>query len=93
MRQYGLRPDDGTWAISCLLVAPAQRGRGVARAVLRAVLEDLRALGVRRVEAFPRLGTDDPWTGPESLFRTAGFELAQDDAERPVLALRLGFPS
>ncbi len=69
---------------------PAQRGRGLARRLLSAVLRDLRRRGARRVEAFPKrgenLGADDVWTGPERLFRDAGFAVARDDPARPVLA-------
>jgi hypothetical protein len=54
------------------------------------VLRALEERGVKRVEAFPRRGPirgeDDLWTGPEAMFRAAGFHVALDDPERPVLA-------
>lgn len=95
-RQLGLEPDPATWALSCFFVAPAHRGQGLAAWTLSAVLDDLRARGVRRVEAYPRrakdgetLGPGDLWTGPEALFRAAGFGDvvgAGGDARRGVLA-------
>jgi ribosomal protein S18 acetylase RimI-like enzyme len=92
-RQMRLEPEPAAVAISCFHVAPAHRRRGVARRMLDEVLRDLRARGVRRVEAFPRRGADLPeddlWTGPEALFCAAGFTIARDDPARPVLALDL----
>jgi GNAT superfamily N-acetyltransferase len=87
--------DAHTWAIGCFEVRPAQRTRGVARALLAAVLADLPARGARRVLAFPKRGAEsrgepgELWNGPESLFRAAGFAVLRDDAVRPVLALTL----
>lgn len=92
VRTYELAPDPGAWAITCFVVAPEERRRGRAHALLRAALEDLRGRGVRRIEAFPRrLATEagELWTGPEPMFRDAGFEVWRDDPERPVLALEL----
>jgi GNAT superfamily N-acetyltransferase len=92
-RQFELAPDAGTWAISCFLVRPASRGRGVAGTLLAAVLDDLPRRGARRVEAFPkrgeRLGAEDLWNGPEALLRGAGFTVVRDDPVRPVLAREL----
>lgn len=94
VRQFRLEPLPGTWAITCFLVAPAYRGRGLAARLLAEVLLDLPARGARRVEAFPKRGLDlepgDLWNGPEAMFRAAGFEVARDDPGRPVLAIELG---
>jgi hypothetical protein len=93
VRQYALPPDPRAWAITCFNVAPARRREGVARALRRGVLADLRTKGVERVEAFPRRSPDLDagalWTGPESLYMEAGFRLVRDDPARPVLALDL----
>jgi GNAT superfamily N-acetyltransferase len=93
VRQYDLPPDDGTWALSCFLIAPAQRRRGLTGLLLAEVLADLRARGVRRLEAYPRRGEGldplDLWAGPESVYRAAGFRVVRDDAARPVLAREL----
>lgn len=88
-----LAADAEAWALTCFFVAPAQRGRGHARFLLSEVLSDLRERGVRRVEAYPRCGSGlddgDAWTGPESLYRSAGFDCLTDGAPRSVFSLEL----
>lgn len=93
--QLVLAPDPATWAITCLLVAPAWRGRGVAHALVAGALADMRRRGAKRVEAYPRsdgLETtpEDVWTGPSSLFRAAGFTTVRPGLPRDVVALELG---
>ncbi len=77
----------------CFLVAPSHRRLGVARALLRDALTDLRARGITRVEAYPRegagLGEEDIWTGPARLFVAEGFTHVGDSPRGPVLALDL----
>lgn len=90
---YQLEPSAGTWAVTCFVVAPRLRGRGLARGLLAAALEDLERSGVAHVQAFPFRGddlpADDVWTGPEPLFRAAGFEVERDHPTHPVLGRRL----
>ena len=61
--------------------------------MLDEILIDLKTRGVKRIEAFPKRGKNlsaaDMWTGPESTYRKAGFELVSDNPETPVLALTL----
>ncbi|HEX2302717.1 MAG TPA: GNAT family N-acetyltransferase [Gaiella sp.] len=90
--QLALEPDPATWAVSCFLVAPGWRRRGVAAALLDGALDSLSVDGVKRVEAYPRAGDpadDEAWTGPERLFASAGFELVRSDTPRSVVALQL----
>jgi GNAT superfamily N-acetyltransferase len=91
--QYALPPDPACFAITCFLVIPPARRRGVARAMLAAVLADLRARGVARVEAYPRAeATTDPldlWTGPRTIYEEAGFRALDPAAPRLVLTLDL----
>jgi GNAT superfamily N-acetyltransferase len=70
LRQGAYRPldlgaDDGVWSIGCLLVRPDRRQHGVARALVTAAPEHLRAwalaqtaaspaLPARAIEAYPR---------------------------------------
>jgi GNAT superfamily N-acetyltransferase len=88
--QFGLAHDAATWAIGCFYIHPDHRRRGIARALLAHVIDDLPGRGARRLEAFPkRIATtdvDDLWNGPEALFRDAGFTVVKDDPLRPVLA-------
>jgi mycothiol synthase len=57
--------------ISNVTTAPAQRGKGVARALLVAGLDFLRARGARSVT----LGVDAGNAAPLNLYRSVGFEV------------------
>ncbi len=91
--QFNLSPDPQSWAITCFLIAPAYRRQGYASFMLDEILTDLKARGVKRIEAFPKRGQDlsegDMWTGPESTYLKAGFKLVSDNPEKPMLALVL----
>ncbi|KAA3612914.1 MAG: GNAT family N-acetyltransferase [Planctomycetota bacterium] len=93
MRQFELQEEPGGWALGCFLIPPAQRGRGLARVLLKGVLADLRRRGVAFVEAFPKqsadLAEEDLWNGPLSLFLELGFEKLKEVGDRAVLRLRL----
>lgn len=92
VRQFELAPDRGAWAITCFVVAPRFRRRGLARRLLLAILDDLPARGARSVEAFPRRAAAEPgemWTGPEALFLAAGFTPVKEAGARRVLSLPL----
>jgi GNAT superfamily N-acetyltransferase len=94
VRQMGLAPSPGTYAITCFQVDPRYRRRGVASSLLAGILEDLRSRGVRRVEAFPRRGDDlapgELWTGPVEIYERQGFSPLGGDPRSPVLVLDLG---
>jgi len=93
VKQYALAPDPAGFAITCFLVLPSHRRRGVARELLARVLDDLRFRGILRVEVFPRVEeTSDPldlWTGPLSLYAEAGFRARDPAVPRPPLMLDL----
>jgi GNAT superfamily N-acetyltransferase len=92
VRQFQLEPDPGTWAVSCFLVAPSHRGRGVAAALLDAAAATARAEGAARVEGYPRRDlttSDDAWTGPQRLFAARGFRAIGEVGGRTVCTLRL----
>ena len=93
VEQFSLEADPDTWAVSCFLVHPAHRRRGLATVLLRSVLADLRERGARRVEVFPKRSEEadelDLWNGPEAMFRGEGFQVVRDDPVRPVLARAL----
>ena len=90
---HALSSDPDAFAISCLLLLPHMRGRGLAGVFLAGVIDDLRSRGVKRVEVFPRLGeglsADEVWTGPQRLFDSLGFQLEQAGERRGVMSLRL----
>jgi GNAT superfamily N-acetyltransferase len=91
--RYDLAPDPNVWAISCFFIAPAFRGRGLARRLLADVIADLRERKIAEVQAFPLRGKDLPvedlWKGPEALLRELGFAILRDDERLPVYHLTL----
>jgi len=90
--QYGLDPDPGAFAITCFVIAPPWRRKGMARILLSKVAEDLARRGARRIEAFPRRGASaegEMWTGPEALYHAEGFRCVREDPRRPVFAMDL----
>jgi GNAT superfamily N-acetyltransferase len=86
-------PQQGAWAITCMVLAPEAKGRGLAHALLREVLADLRRRGVPYVTAMGhRLGPtySSPLPElPESVCVKAGMVLEKDDPECPRYGLKL----
>ncbi len=99
-RPLDLGPDDGIWSIGCLLVRPAARGRGVARALVSAAPEHVRAwappdIPARAIEAYPRgeppgapltrLHDEEAWVGTQRLFESCGFARIAGEPAYPVM--------
>ncbi|HEY1695760.1 MAG TPA: GNAT family N-acetyltransferase [Polyangiaceae bacterium] len=81
-RAVDLGDDGGVWSVGCLLVRPDRRRHGVARALVQAAPDAVRAWGGRAVEAYPHrvshaLHDEEAWMGPEGIFVTEGWQLAQ----------------
>jgi GNAT superfamily N-acetyltransferase len=73
--------------ILCFVVAPEHRGRGVARRLLRAACDGLRAAGLEIVEANPRPQAKTAAAnhfGPLSLYLSEGFAIHRTDADGSV---------
>ncbi len=91
--QYSLEPSSETWAITCFVVIPSHRNKGLVRKLLEGVLTDLKEKGVHHVQGFPKRGDKlepgEMWTGPESLFQSTGFSVEKDHPKIPVYGLRL----
>jgi GNAT superfamily N-acetyltransferase len=67
-----------TGSIVCFNVAPAQRRRGIAAALLEAACQGLSGLGLKAAEAYPSLepSTDAAsYHGPLQMYLRAGFEI------------------
>lgn len=99
-RVRAYRRDDtaGVWSVNCFYIARQHRGRGVARALLRAAVDACRRQGAAVVEGYPvtetadgqRLAAAFAWTGPLAIFEEAGFEVVQvDPPGRPLVRLAL----
>jgi len=90
--QFERDPDDRVWAVTCFLVAPAWRRRGVAGALLDAAVSTARDAGAHFLEGYPRVGADEPgeiWTGSSGLFERAGFVVVRHGDGRSVVARAL----
>ncbi len=83
------------WSVICFVVPAAERGQGVAQALLDGAIAYARKQKVKVLEAYP---IDKPqvstpmsmWFGAASMFRHAGFvEVARRKPERPVMRLAL----
>jgi len=73
--------------IFCFVVAPAWRGRGVARALLGAACDELRRLGMAAVQAKPLKSAADAAAahlGPLELYLSAGFTVVRDGDDDDV---------
>jgi GNAT superfamily N-acetyltransferase len=85
------QPD--AWAITCMVIAPEMKGKGLGHAIFRAVLDAIRLRGAPYVYAFGhRLGQtySSPLAElPESVCVKAGMNLVKDDPECPIYGMRL----
>jgi ribosomal protein S18 acetylase RimI-like enzyme len=64
-----------------LYVAPAQRGRGLGRALLEAAIAESRRQGATRIE----LGTSEDDTAARALYESAGFINREGGPDGPVM--------
>ncbi|MDQ2963673.1 MAG: GNAT family N-acetyltransferase [Pseudomonadota bacterium] len=77
-------------AIVCFVIAPTQRRRGIARALLHGALESLAARGFKLVDAFPFKSEGstlaaDHYHGPLSIFLDAGFSVLREHKDLTVV--------
>ncbi|MEZ0069072.1 GNAT superfamily N-acetyltransferase [Streptacidiphilus sp. MAP12-20] len=105
LRSPNLRPapetddpaDARIWSLTCFWIPRAQRGRGVATALLAAALTHAREHGATALEAYP-VDTGDErgapaslYTGTVGMFERAGFhEVLRRRAKRPVVRFDFG---
>ncbi|MCW2738281.1 GNAT family N-acetyltransferase [Nocardioides sp.] len=86
------------WRIGCIFTGSKHRERGVARAAVTAVLEEIRRAGGGAVEAYPEQVEDRKpqrgaylHTGPETLYEELGFVRDRQIAKwRWVMRLEVG---
>ena len=88
--------DPAVWSLVCFWVPRAERGRGVARALLAGAVEHATANRARVLEAYPvdvdgRGRAADLFTGTAALLADAGFrEVRRRRPDRPVMRRPLG---
>ncbi len=89
---------EGVWCINCFFIARAYRSQGVARGLVAAAVDAMRALGVQCIEAYPvttthagkRVQSPFAYTGPIAIFEELGFQEVQRLAPtRPLVRLEL----
>lgn len=81
--------------IVCFLVEPSHRGQGIARRLLEAACDGLRAQGLRIAEANPRVPSTAANVsaaanhfGPLSMYLSAGFTIHREDSDGSVFVRR-----
>jgi ribosomal protein S18 acetylase RimI-like enzyme len=82
---------DRIGAIACFIVAPAFRGRGLARALLDAACGGLRDRGFEWAEAYPRSAAGSAAQnhhGTLAMYVGAGFETVRSDDEGDLVVRR-----
>jgi ribosomal protein S18 acetylase RimI-like enzyme len=94
--------DRSVWSVVCFVVARADRGQGVARALLDAAVAYARERGATTLEAYPlhesqgRVGAAYAYAGTQAMFERAGFGVVATrrmnavTAPRPIVRLDLG---
>jgi GNAT superfamily N-acetyltransferase len=88
--------DAGVWSIVCFWMPRAERGKGIAMALLRAAVDHARAGGARVLEGYPidtageRHPQSSVFTGTLAMFTRAGFTEVERRADgRPIVRLEL----
>lgn len=79
-----------TGVVTCFVVAPSERGQGLARRLLDAACERFREQGLRRIEAYPRKDADNAarsYHGSLQMYLDAGFEPVRE-TERLIVGQR-----
>ena len=75
----GVSDDDKILSVVCFTVAPEMRGKGIAKALLKAVCEYANESGYDYVEGYPPLGeyTVNDCGGSVSMYKNQGFDIIE----------------
>jgi ribosomal protein S18 acetylase RimI-like enzyme len=79
--------EDNCWTIENVATAPQFRGHGVARALIRHMLDEMAAKGPRRAQISFLMGN----APAEACYRACGFEFAEDKTDK-VFEAAMGVP-
>lgn len=83
--------DDSVWAVACLAVGFAHRGRGYSADIIRLLTAEARKAGAKTLEAYPiepRIGGSE-YRGSRKLYEAAGFSVAEGEPAGDTHALRM----
>lgn len=94
-RSLDIGDDANVFSIGCFLVHPDHRKSGVARALVDAAPEIVRAWGGKSIEAYPHvvdrpMYDEEAWMGPAEIFKRAGFENVAGELPYPVMRKNVG---
>lgn len=75
----GINPNDKILCIVCFVVDPNMRGRGIAKALLKAICKYAKENNFNYVESYPNVDkfVSTNCCGPASMYKTFGFELIE----------------
>lgn len=100
-RTIPLIDEQPVWAVGCFRIRPGYRRRGIATALLKAVIDEARQSGAPGIEAYPidpqghRVDSGFAFVGIASMFDAAGFRRVLvtkgHSAGLPRLLVRLDF--
>jgi len=86
------RTDPDIWSVTCVLVRPGYRRRGIAHVLAQAAVEHARSRGARALEAYPmrreagEISWDEIHVGAQSVFESAGMrEISRPGKRRAVM--------
>lgn len=84
--------DKAVWSIPCTFIAKKFRGQGVSVALLKGVVEYARENGIKIIEAYPTIPTQNrlpdsfAWIGLYKSFERAGFQVVdRSSISRPMV--------
>ncbi len=84
-------PDCKTKLVTCFVIAPKYRGKGIATRLLEYIIDDAKGSGYECVEAYPLKGEHNSFEhyhGPLVLYKKLGFETV-GETERMYIARKL----
>jgi GNAT superfamily N-acetyltransferase len=82
-------PSDDAVLLSCLFIVPDRRGQGFGRALLQALLKELRDRGIASVETFTRKSAGSNPSGPVEFWLKHGFQPIREDADFALVHMEL----
>ena len=93
VNSFHFDPDPQVWAVTCFMIAPDARKKGLAHELLKRILVDLKSQGVTKVQAFPKsesgLPASEVWAGPLGVYQKAGFVKIKDFPRRGLWEISL----
>lgn len=86
--------EDSVWAIACLSVGFAYRGRGYSPEIVRLIIEEARRRGASSLEAYPvePAAEEAAYRGSRQMYEALGFRMADGEPSGDCHAVRMLMP-